>query len=102
MMDDPVADAATKVKLRRTAMTTTTALIKRRLDPRLVVADMAKLAMARSLARVTGIKVTPAQRKRALIGAGIAAATTIVLRVVYRNARENTSPDAEVDVKRLT
>lgn len=106
MTDDPVSSAATKAKLRRLAITTTASLIQRRLDPRLIAADLAKLALARSVARVARIKVTPKQRKRALIGAGIAAATTIGMRVLYRTAREKTaeapSPEIESDVKRLT
>jgi hypothetical protein len=58
--------------------------------------------LAQSIARVAGIKVTPKQRKRALIGAGIAAATTIGMRVLYRNAAEKPSLETQDDVKRLT
>jgi hypothetical protein len=102
MTDDPVASAAAKAKLRRMAITATTTLIQRRLDPRLIAADVAKLVLAQSIARVARIKVTPGQRKRALIGAGLAAATTIGMRVLYRNAVEKPSPETQDDVKRLT
>lgn len=102
MTDDPVADAAAKAKRRRLAITATTTLVQRRLDPRLIVADLAKVALTRSIARVSAIKTTPKQRKRALIGMGIAAATAIGMRVLYRKAAEKPSPQAEDDVKRLT
>ncbi len=102
MTDDPIANAAAKAKLRRAAIMTTTSLLHRRLDPRLIAADLAKIALTRSIARVAAIKTTPKQRKRALIGAGIAAATAIGMRVLYRNAREKPSPLPEEDVKRLT
>lgn len=102
MTDDPVADAAAKAKLRRAAILATTTLVRSRLDPRLIAADVAKLALARAVKRVASIKTTPKQRKRALIGGAIAAATAIGLRVMYRNAREKPSPQAEEDVKRLT
>ena len=102
MTDDPVADAAAKVSLRRAALTTTATLLRHRFDPRLVAADLAKLALARSVKRVAGIRATPKQRKRALIGGAIAAATAISLRVLYRNAHENPSPQPKDDVKRLT
>jgi hypothetical protein len=102
MTDDPVASAASKAKLRRAAITTTATLLHRRLDPRLIAADLAKVALTRSIARVAAIKTTPKQRKRALISAGIAAATAIGMRVLYRNAREKPSPPPEDDVKRLT
>ncbi len=106
MMDDPVTDAAANSNLRRTALLTTTALLRRRFDPRLIAADIAKIALTRSIARVAAIQTTPKQRKRALIGAGIAAATAIGMRVLYRNDRKKTvtppSPGTEEDVKRLT
>jgi hypothetical protein len=102
MTDDPVAEAAAKANRRRLAITTTATLLQRRLDPRLIAADLAKLALARSIARVSKISITPKQRKRALITGGLAAATAIGMRVLYRNARENPSPPPEDDVKRLT
>lgn len=106
MKDDPVSDAATKANLRRLALTTTATLLQRRMDPRLLAADAAKLILARSIKRVTQVKITPKQRKRALIGGAVAAATAIGLRVLYRNAREKSdatpSPEMESDVKRLT
>jgi hypothetical protein len=102
MTDDPVAKAAAKANRRRLAITTTASLLQRRLDPRLIAADLAKIALARSVARVARIRSTPAQRKRALIGAGIAIATTIGMRVLYRNAAEKPSPETQDDVKRLT
>lgn len=101
MVDDPVADAAAQSSLRRTALIRTTALLRRRFDPRLIAADLAKVAMARSIARVAAIRTTPKQRKRALFGAGIAAATAIGLRVLYRTAEEKPSPEIKGDVKRL-
>lgn len=102
MTDDLVADAAKKSKLRRAALVATTSLFRRRLDPRLIAADLAKLALTRSIARVAAIKTTPKQRKRALIGAGVAAATAIGMRVLYRTAMEKPSPEPTDDVKRLT
>ena len=105
MMDDPVAQAAATAKLKRLALTTTAMLFRRRLDPRLIAADVAKIALTRSVARIAKVGATPKQRKRALIGAGVAAATAIGLRVLYRNAQEKTveapSPDDGTDVKRL-
>ncbi len=105
MMDDPVAKAASKEKLRRLALTTTATLLQRRMDPRLLAADAAKLIVARSIKRVTQIKTTPKQRKRALIGGAVAAATAIGLRVLYRTSREKSlavlSPEDESDVKAL-
>jgi hypothetical protein len=102
MTDDPVSDAAAKSNLRRSALLTTTTLLRRRFDPRLIAADLAKIAMARSITRVAAIKTTPKQRKRAIIGAGVAAAMAIGMRVLYRNAIEKRSPAPEDDVKRLT
>lgn len=102
MTDDPVTDAAAKSNLRRTALLTTTTLLRRRLDPRLIAADLAKLALTRSIARVAAIKTTPKQRKRAIIGAGVAATAAIGMRVLYRNAIEKPSPEPQEDVKRLT
>jgi hypothetical protein len=102
MTDDPVADAAAKVSLRRAALTTTATLLRHRLDPRLIAADLAKLALARSISRVAKISIAPRQRKRALLTGGIAAAAAIGLRVLYRNAHENPSPQPKDDVKRLT
>ena len=101
MMDDPVTNAAAKAKQGRIAITKTTDLIRKRMDPKLIVADLAKLVLARAIARAASIRVTPKQRKRAVIGAGIAAATAIGMRVLYRNANEKPSPEAEEDVKRL-
>jgi hypothetical protein len=101
MTDDPVADAATKVSLRKAALATTTVLIQRRMDPRLIAADVAKFVLTRAVMRIGAIKTTPKQRKRAIIGAGVAAVTAIGMRVLYRNAIEKPSPDAEDDVKRL-
>jgi hypothetical protein len=106
MNDDPVSDAAAKANLRRLALTTTATLLQRRMDPRLLAADAAKLILARSIKRVTQVKITPKQRKRALIGGAVAAAAAIGLRVLYRNAQEKSddtpSPEIESDVKRLT
>jgi hypothetical protein len=106
MNDDPVSDAAAKANLRRLALTTTATLVQRRMDPRLLAADAAKLILARSIKRVTQVKITPKQRKRALIGGAVAAAAAIGLRVLYRNAQEKSddtpSPEIESDVKRLT
>lgn len=105
MTDDTVAKAASKEKLRRFALTTTATLLQRRMDPRLLAADAAKLIVARSIKRVTQIKTTPKQRKRALIGGAVAAATAIGLRVLYRTSREKSlaalSPEDESDVKVL-
>lgn len=106
MTDDPVADAALAAKLRRAAITTTATQLRRHFDPRLIVADLAKVALIRSITRVAGIETTPRQRKRALIGGGIAVVTAIGMRVLYRNNREKAveapSPQIELDVKRLT
>jgi hypothetical protein len=106
MTDDRVAKAATNERLKRLALTTTATLLQRRMDPRLLAADAAKLILARSIKRVTQVKTTPKQRKRALIGGAVAAATAIGLRVLYRNAQEKSdstpSPEMESDVKRLT
>jgi hypothetical protein len=101
MTDDLVATAANRVKQRRSALSTTVGQIHRRLDPRLIAADVAKLVLARSIARAAAITVTPKQRKRALIGAGIAAATAIGMRVLYRNDVEKLSPETQDDAKRL-
>ena len=105
MTDDSVTDAAATANLRRIALTTTASLLRRRLDPRLIAADFAKLALARSITRIAAISATPKQRKRALVGGAVAAATAIGLRVLYRNAQEKTvetpSPETESDVKRL-
>jgi hypothetical protein len=101
MTDDPIADAAATASLRKTALLATTALLRRRFDPRLIVADLAKVALTRAVARVAAIKTTPKQRKRALIGAGVAAATAIGMRVLYRNSAEKPSPEPQEDVKRL-
>jgi hypothetical protein len=105
MIDDLVAKAASKEKLRRLALTTTATLLQRRMDPRLLAADAAKLILARSIKRATQIKTTPKQRKRALIGGAIAAASAIGLRVLYRSSREKSapapSPPRESDVKAL-
>ena len=101
MTDDPVAEAAAKANLRKMALATTATLFRRRLDPRLIAADLAKIALTRSIARVAAIRTTPKQRKRALIGAGVAAATAIGMRVLYRNKHETPSPEPEDDVKRL-
>ena len=81
MTDDPVADAAAKANMRKIALSATAALFRSRLDPRLIAADLAKIALTRSIARVAAIRTTPKQRKRALIGAGVAAATAIGMRV---------------------
>ncbi len=102
MTDDPVAEAAAKANLRKMALATTAALFRSRLDPRLIAADLAKIALTRSIARVAAIRTTPKQRKRALIGAGVAAATAVGMRVLYRNKHESPSPEPEDDVKRLT
>ena len=102
-----ITDAAVAVDDRRTKLIGTTQLLKRRLDPRLIVSDLAKLAVARSIGRIGKIAATPKQRKRALIGGGIAAVTAIGLRVLYRNDglprdnAENPSHDTAGDVKRL-
>jgi hypothetical protein len=105
MTDDPVTKAATNEKLKRLALTTTASLLQRRMDPRLLAADAAKLILARSIRRVTQVKTTPKQRKRALIGGAVAAATAIGLRVLYRTSREKSlaapSPKQESDVKTL-
>jgi hypothetical protein len=101
MTDDPISDAAAQASFRKTALVATTSLLRRRMDPRLIAADLAKIALTRSIARVAAIRATPKQRKRALIGAGIAAATAIGLRVLYRNAREIRSPEPQESVKRL-
>ena len=105
MTDDPVTNAAATANLRRIALTTTASLLRRRLDPRLIAADVAKLALARSIARIVAISATPKQRQRALVGVVIAATTAIGLRVLYRNASEKTveapSPETESDAKRL-
>lgn len=105
MTDDSVTDAAATANLRRIALTTTASLLRRRLDPRLIATDFAKLALARSITRIAAISATPKQRKRALVGGAVVAATAIGLRVLYRNAREKTvetpSPETESDVKRL-
>ena len=106
MTDDPVADAALAAKLRRSAITTTATQLRRHFDPRIIVADFAKVALTRSITRVAGIETTPRQRKRALIGGSIAIVTAIGMGVLYRNDREKavepTSPQIELDVKRLT
>jgi hypothetical protein len=105
MTDNPVTKAASNEKLKRLALTTTATLIQRRMDPRLLAADAAKLILARSIKRVTQVKTTPKQRKRALIGGAVAAATAIGLRVLYRMSREKSlaapSPEDESDVKAL-
>ncbi len=98
MTDDAVADAAAKLKHRKAAIATTTASIRRRLDPRLIAADLAKLAMARAITQLGAIRTTPRQRKRALVGAGLAAITAVGLRVVYRDSLENISPETQDDV----
>jgi hypothetical protein len=105
MTDDPVTKAASNEKLKRLALTTTATLLQRRMDPRLLAADAAKLILARSIKRVAQVKITPKQRKRALIGGAVAAATAIGLRVLYRTSREKSlappSPEDESDVKAL-
>ncbi len=87
-MDDLVAGAASKAKFRRAAIATTSALIRRRLDPRLIAADVAKLVVVRSIQRATGLLTKSGQRKRALVTGVTAAAAAIGLRVLYRNEKE--------------
>ena len=101
MTDDPVARAAAVANRRRLAIITTANLLHRRLDPRLIAADLGKLMLARSIGRVTRLKSSPVQRKRALITAGLAIVTTIGMRVLYRNTAEKPSPPPEEDVKLL-
>jgi hypothetical protein len=99
MSDDAITNAATKSRLRRAALTTTTMLIRRRFDPRLIAADLARVAVTRSIARIAAVKTTPRQRKRAIIGASVAAAAAIGLRVLYRSKNEKHSPEAQDDAR---
>ena len=48
MMDDPVTNAAVKAKQGRIAIAATTDLIRKRMDPKLIAADLAKSAYLRS------------------------------------------------------
>ena len=100
MTDDAVADAAAILTRRKTAIGATTEAIRRRFDPRLIASDVAKVAMAHAITQLGGIQTTPRQRKRALVGAGVAAVTAIGLRVVYRISAEKNSPKPLDDVKR--
>ena len=97
MTDDAVVDAAVTRTARKKAIAATTMRIRDRLDPRLLVADVAKFAMAKAIAKVSAIETTPKQRKRALVGAGVAAVTAVGLRVAYRNSVDHPSPTVQDD-----
>lgn len=103
MTDESVANAANNEKLKRVALVTTAKLLRRRMDPRLLAADAAKLVLARSIRRISQVKATPKQRKRAVAAGAVAAVTAIGLRVLYRSSHEKNdaapSQPQESDVK---
>ncbi len=88
MTDDIVTRTAGHAQSRRLALLTTATLLHRRLDPRLIASDMAKLVLARSVKRMSKVRITPKQRKRAMITGGIAIAAAIGLRVLYRRGHQ--------------
>lgn len=98
MTDDPVEVAAANRTIRKSALASTADRLRKRLDPRLIASDVARIAMAQAITRFAAIQTSPKQRKRALVGAGVAAATAVGLRVVYRNSGENISPETQDDV----
>ena len=100
MTDDPILGASSNVKLRKAALFSTTKMIRRRLDPRLIVSDAAKLVVTHSVAKAANLSAQPAVRNRALLSAAFAAVTAIGLRVIYRNSMEKRSLEIEDDVTR--
>lgn len=100
MTDNAVTDAAAKRTERKVALAKTTTRIRERLDPRLLAADVTKLAMANAIAKLGAIETTPRQRKKALVGAGVAAVATVGLRVAHRNSVNRPSPALNDDVIR--
>lgn len=98
MTDNAVVDAAAKRSQQKAAVAKTTARIRERLDPRLLAADVTRLAMANAIAKLGAMETTPRQRKAALVGAGVAAAATVGLRMAYRNSVDHPSHATQDDV----
>lgn len=100
MTDNAVTDAAAKRAQHKAALAKTATRIRERLDPRLLAADVAKLAMASAITKLGAIETTPRQRKKALVGAGVAAVATVGLRVAYKNSVDRPSLGLQDDVIR--
>ena len=102
MVDEAVLTAAAREKARREALFSTARLLRLRLDPRLLVADVATGIMRRSIYRAGTLDATPKQRKRAVIGGVLAVATAIGMRMLFRSGtRETLSRREGLHVKRL-
>ena len=82
--DDAVVAAARNARSRRQAIGATAELLRRRLDPRLLAADVATRLWQASVVKVALLETAPKKRKRALVAAGVAAITAVTLRVLYR------------------
>ena len=81
---DPVARAETAVADARAALTTTAQRLRLRLDPRLIVADVAQRTVGRSLQRIVQSGVTPKQRRRQIAVSALAFAAAVGMRVWFR------------------
>ena len=90
--DDAVVAAARNARSRRQAIGATAELLRRRLDPRLLAADVATGLWQRSVVQVALLQTVPAKRKRVLVAAGVAAIIAVTLRILYRTDHEKIEP----------
>jgi hypothetical protein len=94
--DTPPVDLATAEHVaaaRKTALISTRNALRLRLDPRLIVADIAQRALSVAIARVATPGISSKKRKRALVAGAAALATVATMRTwAKRRAAEKSAP----------